>query len=843
MVGIVIVSHSAALACGVAELAREMAGPDVVIAVAGGLAHEAGEAGTAGEPGAEPALGTDAMLVMAAIEAAYSPAGVLVLMDLGSAVLSAETALELLDPAVAAKVMLSDAPLVEGAVGAATAARLGLSLAEVAAEARAGLDGKRRHLGPAPPPAPAAPADATAPGGEEVRIVVANRLGLHARPAARFVATAGAFDAEVTVVNATTGQGPANARSVNGLAVLGVRQGHEIVVRATGPGARDALEALVALAGDGFGDRDGPPAPAAPATAVPEGSGLAGLPASPGIAVGPARHLKPATPAIPVGPAEDPAQEWEAFRRALDLARADIEAARAATAARAGAEEAAIFDAHLLTLADDALLVPTRRAVLEAGANAAAAWQAAVEAVARSYRELDDAYLRARAADVVDVGDRVLRRLLGAASHLLPLTGAGIVVSAEMSAGDLAELDPRQVTGLATAAGGPLDHGAILARALGIPAVVGLGPAILAVAEGTPLAVDGDTGAVHVAPAPELTARLTARRAADDRRRSSALLTAAAPAITRDGVTILVQANAGAAHEAPAIVAAGADGVGLLRTEFLFLDRDTAPDEDEQYRAYSQLAAGLGGRPLVVRTLDAGADKPAAWLPGGHAVEANPALGLRGLRLGLARPEVLLTQLRAVLRAAADYPVRLMFPMVTTVAEVRRAKELLALAPAALVRRGHDVPARMPVGIMVEVPAAALRTRHLAKEVDFLSIGTNDLTQYALAVDRGNSLVAALGDGLDPAVLGLIATVARGAGARNLPVAVCGALAADPQAVPVLVGLGVTELSVPPAAVPMIKQAVRELDAGAATALAERLLSFESAAAVRDALAGGAPAP
>jgi len=826
VVGIVIVSHSAALARGVAELAREMAGPDVTVEVAGGM------------DGDGSALGTDAVLVMAAIEAAYSADGVLVLMDLGSAVLSAETALEMLDPEVAANVVLSDAPLVEGAVSAAAAARLGLTLVEVAAEAGGGLEGKRQHLGPAAAPAPA-PASAPAPGGEQTLIVVGNRLGLHARPAARFVATAGRFDAEVTVTNVTTGRGPAGGRSVNGLATLGVRQGQAIVVRATGPEANAALAALVALANDDFGDRALPPPPPAPAPVAGKGPGLAGLPASAGIAVGPARHLRSVVPPVPTGPAEDPAQEWDRLQQALHQAGTDIAAARAATAVAAGAEEAAIFDAHLLYLEDDALLGPARRAVLEDGDNAAHAWHAAVDSVAASYRALDDDYLQARAADVIEVGDRVLRRLLGAGTPQASPADAGVVVTTEATAGDLAELDLALVTGLATAAGGPLGHGAILARTLGIPAVVGLGPSILAVGEGTLLAVDGDAGAVHVDPEPELVARLTARRSAEERRRSSALQSANEPAITRDGVRILVEANAGSAHEGPTVVATGSDGVGLLRTEFLFLDRDTAPDEDEQYRAYLELASALGGRPLVVRTLDAGGDKPAAWVQGVQAAEENPALGLRGLRLGLARPEVLLTQLRAVLRVAAGHPVRLMFPMVTTVDEVRRAKALLAEAAETVARRGQAVPERMPVGIMVEVPAAALRTRHLAREVDFLSIGTNDLTQYALAVDRGNSRVAPLGDGLDPAVLGLIDTVVRGAAPRELPVAVCGALAADPRAVPVLVGLGVTRLSVPSAAVPTVKQAVRDVDAGAAKELAARLLSLESAAAVRAALDDG----
>ena len=826
MVGLVIVSHSAAVARGVAALAREMAGPDVRIEVAGGLV------------GDEDALGTDATLIMAAVEAAYSPDGVLVLLDLGSAILSAETALELLDADVAAGVTLSDAPLVEGAVGAATAARLGQSLAAVAAEARRSLDGKRSQLGPPPAGAGLEAPVAAAAGApaQTVRIVLRNRLGLHARPAARFVATAGRFDAEVAVTNATNGHGPASGRSVSGLAVLGAGQGDELVVQASGPEAEAALAALVALAGADFGDRDEPPTQTPPApgpAAAAEGATFTGLPASPGIALGPARHLLPAVPEVPAGPATDPAQEWKKLQGALQEARADIVAARAATAASAGEQEAAVFDAHLLFLDDAALLGPTSREIFDSQANAARAWKASVDAVAASYRGLADPYLQARATDVVEVGNRVLRRLAGDAGPASPLARPGVVVTTEATAGDLAQLDPTLVTGLATAEGGPLGHGAILARALGIPTVVGLGPGILSVAEGVPLAVDGDTGAVYVDPPPELTARLSARRAEEDRRRATALGDAGGPAVTRDGVRILVEANAGSAHEVAAIVAAGADGVGLLRTEFLFLDRDTAPDEDEQYRAYRELAAGLGGRPLVIRTLDAGADKPAAWLPASRRAEENPALGLRGLRLGLARPDVLLTQLRAVLRVGADHPVRLMFPMVTTVEEVRRARALVADAAAALVDRGVPVAAEMPVGIMVEVPAAALRTRHLAPEVDFLSIGTNDLTQYALAVDRGNTLVAGLGDGLDPAVLALIDAVVHGARPRRRPVAVCGALAADLQAVPVLIGLGVTELSVPATAVAGVKAAVRQVDSRAARELAERVLSLESAGAVR----------
>ncbi len=830
MVGIVLVSHSAELAEAVAALAREMGGPDIVIEVAGGTRLAA------------DALGTDALLVMAAIEASLGLGGVLVLMDLGSALLSAETALEMLGPDIAAQVVLSDAPFVEGAVSAAVAARAGLSLAEVAAEARAGLAGKRAHLGtPAAEPGRGAPPPAWPAADDEATVVVGNPLGLHARPAARIVATAGRYDAEVTITNVTAGRGPASGRSINAVSTLGARVGHELHIMARGPEAAAVVAALVALAGDGlgFGDGEAPIAPT-PGPGLVAGATYSGLPASPGIASGLARHLRPVVPPVPVGPGAGPAAEWDALWRALVATRHDLGRARTALAAVVGEDRAAILDAHLLYLDDEALLGPARQAVLTAGVNGAQAWHEAVMSMAGAYRSLDDPYLQGRAADVVDVGNRVLVHLLGPGRAGERVTEAGIVVVTELSPGDLAGLDPAFVVGLAAATGGPLGHGALVARALGIPAVVGLGAGVLTIAEGAPLVLDGDTGALFVDPTPEVGALLAARGADARRRQAGARAAAGAVAVTRDGLRVLVEANAGSAHEAAAIVASGADGVGLLRTEFLFLDRDTAPDEDEQYRAYLELAVGLEGRPLVVRTLDAGADKPVAWLPADGRHEANPALGLRGLRLGLARPELLATQIRAVLRVAVDHPVRIMFPMVTTVDEVRRSRALIAEAMAAMADEGRAVPARMKVGIMVEVPAAALAAAHLAGEVDFLSIGTNDLTQYAMAADRTNAAVAGLGDALDPAVLGLVHMVAVAGADVGARVGVCGALAADVLAVPVLVGLGITELSVPPAAVAGVKQAVREVDSGRALVLAQEALTLGTAAEVRRLLAAGA---
>ncbi|MEA2395911.1 MAG: multiphosphoryl transfer protein [Solirubrobacteraceae bacterium] len=823
MVGLVIVSHSARLAEGVVELAREMAGEEVAIEAAGGI----------DEP--EGALGTDAARVMAAIERAGSGDGVLVLMDLGSAVMSAEMAVEMLDGGE--RIVLAAAPLVEGAVAAAAAARTGAGLDDVAAEARAALAAKAAHLGEEPA-APSAPAVEAAHDGPEARLPVTNALGLHARPAARFVATAGRFDADVTVANATTGAGPAAARSLMGIAALGVRQGHEVLVRASGRQAQEALDALRALADEGFGDGPGPAAapapaarepaaPAAPAPAQAEppapGTRLRGLPGARGIAFGPARPLIAAAALAPAldETAADPEAEGRALDDALAAARDDLGRTRADVARRAGEAEAEIFDAHAALLEDAALLDPARAAIA-GGRPAAAAWSAAARAAAERMAALDDPLLRERAADVRDVGDRVLGHLTGAGPAAA--TAEGVLVADELTPGQTAGLDPERVRGIATARGSATAHAAILARALGIPAVVGLGPALLAIPAGTPLVLDGDAGDLLVDPGDDVVAEHERRREAAGARRRRARERAREPAVTRDGVHVEVLANIGAADEVAGALELGAEGVGLLRTEFLFLDRDELPGVDEQVEVYRSMASALGDRPLVVRTLDVGADKPLRAVP--HEAEANPFLGERGIRLALARPELLRTQLTAIARAAvaAGRPLSVMFPMVATLAELRAARTMLDEV------RGD---ARLEVGIMVEVPAAALQANRLAAEVDFLSIGTNDLSQYTMAAERGNAAVAGLIDGPLPALLRLIAMTCDAARVHGARVAVCGELAGDPQAAALLAGLGVQELSMAPVLVPEAKEALRSVDLSAARAVALAALELDDAAAVR----------
>jgi phosphocarrier protein FPr len=751
-------------------------------------------------------------------------------------------AIDLLPDDRRAKVRLTEAPFVEGAVAAAVTARIGATIDQVAAEARTGLAAKAAHLGadPAAAPATAAASDVDAGGSASAEFLVETPHGLHARPAARLVRLASGFDADVRVTNLSAGRGPVSARSLNAVATLGVRRGERVEVTASGPEARPAIDAVAALADRGFDEEaEEPPPPAGPvgpaeaAGVAAIGDRLVGQAASPGVAIGPARRFRPPALPVPDAPGAGVPEERAALEDAIAATRRDLRAQRAAASERAGAYRAAIFEAHELFLDDEALLAPAGAAI-DAGASAARAWAGAVDAVVATWESLDDAYQRGRAADLRSVGGQVLARLLGTEPPRPALAEPGILVAADLAPADAAALDPATAIAVATAFGGPTSHAAVLARSLGIPAVVGLGEPLLDVAEGTTLAVDGGAGMVLVDPASDVLDRLRARREAAIAADRAARAEAHAPAVTRDGVVVEVAANVGSPADVASAVEAGCDGVGLFRTEFLFMARDAMPTVDEQEAAYRAAAEALDGRPMIVRTLDAGADKPIPYL--GRPWEANPFLGVRGLRLGLERPDLLDAQLRALVRVAAGHRVHVMFPMVATRDELRRGREAVERARSAE-SVGGDVA--LAVGVMIEVPSAALLADRLAEDADFFSIGTNDLAQYALAAERGNARVAALADALDPAVLRLIELTVTAAGARGRWVGVCGELAADPVATPLLLGLGVRELSMAAPAIPHVKRAVRDTDLAAARELAQDALGLASAAEVRDLLGRG----
>lgn len=833
MTGLVVVSHSRALGDAAVALAAEMiAGSDMTIEVAAGL-----DADT---------FGTDATAIVSAIEAADDGQGVVVLMDLGSAVLSAELALELIDPALRARTVLSAAPLVEGLMSAAVTAASGASPADVAAEAAASLTPKRSALGEGED-APKAigetpvPDDASVDTGDadtvSAVVEIENPHGLHARPAARLVTEAGQFDADITLINLDNGAGPASAMSISAVASLGVRCGQRLEILASGREARKAVDHLTSLAHNRFGeevDADTVPAdpPASGASADTPGevapAGRAGrdhmaLPASPGIAIGPVFTPTIVDIEAPDEPFDSAEAQLARLHDALAETRTDIERIRDHTAHHS-ASDAEIFDAHLLLL-DDPDLRERARATIDSGVGAAHAWAAAVAEVEAEWSAVDDPYLRERAADVHAVGQQVLRRLTGTADATID--GNGILVADDLLPAQAAVLDRDKVAGIVLAGGSPTSHAAILARARGIPAVVAAGPDALAVGPGVTIAIDGSTGEIVVDPDEATLQTLRAAAARADERRDSARETAHQPATTGDGTRILVAANLGSVEDARAAADAGADGSGLIRTEFLYLDRTQPPTVDEQIEVYRRMANALGGERITLRTLDVGGDRPLPFAR--QPVEENPFLGLRGLRLALAEKTLFDDQLRAIVTVAHETPVSVMFPMVTTVDEVLTARGCLDAAVTAV---GRGVPADLQVGIMIEVPAAALKAAAFAPHVDFFSIGTNDLTQYTLAAERGNTSVAALADRLDPGVIALIDTVCRGAGADRL-VAVCGELAADETATELLIALGVRELSVAPRAVPLVKESVRGVALTSNPGLVERSVEAEDAAAVR----------
>lgn len=560
---------------------------------------------------------------------------------------------------------------------------------------------------------------------------------------------------------------------------------------------------------------------------------LRGIPASRGIAIGPAFQFKKRELRIERYQKSDPQVERQRLENALEQARQELSQVLEKARSEVEAGTASIFEAHLMMLDDPDYLDAIRQKIIDELLNPEAAVADATEAYAGMLEAMEDEYLRARAADIRDVGMRVVRILLNLDdSPASGLKEPAIILAQELTPSDTIALDKRLVLGFCTAGGGPTAHVAILARELGLPAVVGMGSEILEIANATTLIVDGSEGTVLVDPdeATATSKRVLALRLQE--KEAEARGEAAQPAITRDGKRVEIVANIGNIEGAKVALQSGAEGVGLLRTEFLYLERERMPDEEEQYQAYRAILDVFGELPVILRTLDIGGDKELPYLS--LPKEMNPFLGLRAIRLCLARPEIFKPQLRAALRAAVGRNLKLMFPMVATVAEVRAAKEMLARCRQELAEEGQAAGEKIEVGIMVEVPAAVIMADQLAPEVDFFSIGTNDLSQYTMAADRTSSAVSALADAFHPAVLRLVRDVVRVAHEKGKWVGVCGELAGEPLAIPVLIGLGVDELSMNPPAIPIAKQIVRNLNLAEAEQIAQITLEMENPEQVRN---------
>jgi phosphoenolpyruvate-protein phosphotransferase len=659
-------------------------------------------------------------------------------------------------------------------------------------------------------------------------IVITASGGLHARPAAMITTAARRFTSDVRLLS---GSREANARSVVSIMALEVGEGDEVTIVATGSDAREAIAAISELlssdltseaaAASPVGALAAPPPAPAPQQRSEPGT-LRGVPASPGVAVGHVFFLRH-DDAVFEERASDPQHERRALDAALAAAHAQLEALRAGLSL--DADKAAIFAAHEELLADPELLDQATAGIREGG-SAAWAWKRAYTAQAERLLSLRNELFAGRAADMRDVGRRVLHLLVGNESPVPVVPPDSIIVAEDLAPSDAASLDRTRVRGFCTTSGSATSHAAILARGLGIPAVAGIDARVLDLAPGARVILDGDAGLMRTAPSDAEVEAVATRRAMDEGRRGRELAVSGEPATTTDGHRIHVFANIGDTAEAVDVVRAGGEGVGLLRSEFLFMRRESAPTEDEQTESYSSIARALGpDRLLVIRTLDVGGDKPLSYLP--IAAEANPFLGERGVRVSLARRELFRTQIRAILRASVSGKVAVMFPMIATFEEWRAAREMVEEERVAL------GVSPIQIGIMVETPAAAVMADQFAREADFLSIGTNDLTQYTLSMDRGNPRLAPQLDALNPAVLRLISRTVEGGHEHKRWVSVCGALAGDPDAVPVLVGLGVDDLSVDIPIVPAVKARVRALSMLDCRAIARAALDVEDATAVR----------
>jgi multiphosphoryl transfer protein len=683
------------------------------------------------------------------------------------------------------------------------------------------IAGLSREAGESTPEPEGAPPP---PGAHHVDAKIVGSAGMHARPATVFADLASQFESDIRVQYGTK---IANGKSMAAILKLGTPGGQAIRIIASGPDAEPALKALKDAVDSGLDDVEETREIITEAdkwVPVSGGHALAGVSASPGIAIGPVFQFQTTHIVIEDKP-QDPESEKLALKRAVATANEQITDIYDQVSKQSGKGQAAIFRAHLALL-NDAEIFQEVSTHVDSGHSAAWSWQHAIERRSMELKQIENERLAERAADLHDIGQRVLRLLAGAEHGAPRLPDHPVILVADdLTPSDTAQLDPKRILGLCTASGGPTAHTAIIARSLDIPCVVGAGAAVLEVTSERTCILDGSAGKLYIEPNAEDVEAAKRFQVDLGNRRNEEYATRYEPAVFTDGHRIEVVGNIGKAAEAAAAVEAGAEGIGLMRTEFLFLERDTPPSEDEQYEAYSEMTRALNGLPLILRTLDIGGDKIASYIS--LAKEENPFLGIRGIRLCLRQPGIFLPQLRAIYRASTTGPIKIMFPMISTLEDLHEAKQV-----AEQVRQELGVPP-VEIGIMVEVPSTVLMAAEFAKHVDFFSIGTNDLTQYTLAMDRMHAALAKNVDGLHPAILRMIDMTVRAAKGAGKWVGVCGGVAGDPLGAAILSGLGVTELSMSLPSIAAVKSSLRKIKRADAENLARRALACSTAAEVR----------
>lgn len=662
--------------------------------------------------------------------------------------------------------------------------------------------------------------------------LITNSTGIHARPSAVIASEAKKFSSKIMMVKAGS---EVNAKSIVGIMGLEVKENESIIFEATGVDGKEALNALDKIMNFGFDEHEESPSEKVEVNktlAQENENTFAGIPASPGLSVG--KIFQISNEEILVEDVKsEPKKEKDTFEKALNQAKVDLDDLRTSLIAEGNPGRAAIFNAHL-ELIDDPDLIEETISLIQQKKSAAFAWKSAYLNHAKRLSELTNELFAARAADLKDVGNRVLRILVGDAKQLtIHFPDEAILIAESLTPSDTASLDKNKVLGFATTTGGATSHVAILARSLGIPAITGINLKALDLKDETPVVLDGDAGTLKINISDSELNDIRKKQKELEAQKEKALQTTFEPAVLKDGTLIEVAANIAGVNEAKDSMKFGCDGVGLLRSEFLFLERSSAPTENDQLLTYQNIADSLKvedgeDKKFIVRTLDVGGDKPLSYMP--IPQEENPFLGERGIRVSLNNKEVFREQIRAILRVKPLKQVRIMFPMVSSFTEIKQAKEIVEQEK----RRLNLEDQVVEIGIMIEVPSAAIMVEQFAEYVDFFSVGANDLTQYTLAIDRGHNKLAKLADGLDPAVLRLIKMTCDGAAKHQKWVGVCGGIASELPAVPLLIGLGVRELSVSIPVLPAVKAEVRKYSLTECEDLASKAIHEYSAKAVRD---------
>jgi phosphocarrier protein FPr len=794
MIGIVIVSHSADLANGLKVLAQQMGQGKLKIEAAGGV----------DDP--EDPIGTDAMKILAAIQEVYSDDGVLVFMDMGSAILSTEMALDFLDDDKKSNIVLSGAPVVEGVIAASVAAASDATIEEVQKEVETALNGKRAQLSLESESSPGPVSEPIDDKSEESfayhkQYHLDNALGLHARPAAKVAAIASKHDATVQFRNSSKDSHWVNAESLNSLITLQVSRGDKLEIRIRGSQAKDVFEKLDPLLSESFYEPAELPESKAPKSG-PENeetsSEFYGIPIGSGIAIAPAFFLDTTLPEIKREESDDQDKEIQKLEQGLNSSIKELEKLKLS-----GAGDSDIFDAHILLLKDPEWIDRVKKMIEKESVVAAYAWKKTLDKLLKEYRESNSVVVNDRAADLMDVGSRVLEKLTNVTNKPEMPDRPSVLVVEELTPSIVSGIEPDKIEAIITAKGSATSHSAILVRSIGIPAVFSVKKRINEIRSGNTLIVDGEEGVVIPEPDNETLAVYQDKKSSWLKRRERAAKVKEKEFTDSLGKRIFIEANIAVPDEADSALRNGAEGVGLFRTEFLYMQENHPPSEEEQLKAYSTVLKKMKGLPVTFRTVDIGGDKPIPYL--NIEREENPFLGWRGIRYSLDEKELFKTQLLSLLRASVNGKAKIMFPMVSTPEEFTEARSILDSVQKELTDHGVPFSTDIPIGMMVEVPAAVIRIDEFLEIADFISIGTNDLTQYIMAADRNNAKVSGLASYRQPAVLNFIEQIIQKAKKKEVPVSICGEMAGDSAMTQTLMEFGLRSFSMNASGIPEFK--------------------------------------